>query len=146
MLVRESCRQGPFGAPSRLGGQHHRPSEEGRRGSKPGAGLDLRRRVFERGRHVFVRSGGRGSQVPHPALRIGLGIRCRGERQVGGTAILRGACRVGSRPHQGVPEPDVGADLQQLFRIGRGRRIRSQSQCLCGTPQERGVPGRVGRR
>ena len=33
-----------------------------------------------------------------------------------------------------------------LFRIGHGRRIRSQSQRLCGTPQQRGVPGRVGRR
>ena len=45
-----------------------------------------------------------------------------------------------------MPEPHVGADLQQLLRIGRGRRIRSQSQRLCGTPQQRGVPGRVGRR
>jgi len=44
---------------------------------------------------------------------------------VGGPAILRGPGRVGRRPHQGMPEPHVGADLQQLFRIGDGRPITS---------------------
>ena len=54
--------------------------------AQPGAGLGLGRRLFESSGYVFVRSGGRSSQVPHPALRIVLGIRRRGERQVGGPA------------------------------------------------------------
>jgi hypothetical protein len=45
-----------------------------------------------------------------------------------------------------MAEPYLRADLQQLLLIGRSRRIRSQPQCLCGPPQQRGVPGGVGRR
>ena len=40
----------------------------------------------------------------------------------------------------------MGADLQQLLRIGRGCRITSEAQRRCGPPQQRGVPGGVGRR
>lgn len=144
--VRQGGCQRSADAPRRLGGQGERPLKEGRRGRQPGAALGLDRRLLERGGHLFVRPGGRGCQVPHPALRIGLGIGRRGERQVGGAAILRGPGRVSSRPHQGMPEPHEGADLQQLSRIGRGRRITSQAQRRCGTPQQRGVPGGVGRR
>ena len=129
-----------------LGGQVERPLKEGRRGRQPGAGLDLDRCLLERSGHLFVWPGGRGSQVPHAAIRIGLSVRRCGERQVGGAAVLGGPGRVGSRPHQRVPEPHVGADLQQLFRIGGDCRITSQVQRRCGTPQQRGVPGRVGRR
>ena len=143
--VREGGCQRPVGAPPRLGGQRDRPLEEGRRGRQPGAGLGLDRRLLERGGHLFVGPGGRGSQVPHPPLRIGLGVRRRGQRQVGDAAILRGPGRVGSRPHQGVPEPHLGADLQQLFRIGRSRRVMSQAQRRGGPPQQRGIPGGVGR-
>jgi hypothetical protein len=142
----EGGRQGPFGVPSRLGAQHHRLPQERRRGRKPGASLDLGRCLLQCGSYVFVRSGGRGGQVPDPAFRIGLGIGRRGERQVGGPAIFRGSGGIGRRPHKRMAEPYPGADFQQLLRTGRGRRVRSQSQLLRGPPQQCGVPGRVGRR
>jgi len=117
--VREGGCQRSFGAPGRLDGQGERPLEEGRRGRQPGTGLSLDRRLLERGGHVLVRPGGRGGQVAHPAIRIGLSVRRRGEHQVGGAAVLGGPGCVGGLSHQRVPEPDVGTDLEQLVSRAR---------------------------
>ena len=40
-----------------------------------------------------------------------------------GTAILRRPGSVGSRPHQRMAEPHLGADLEQLLRRGHGRCV-----------------------
>jgi hypothetical protein len=108
--VREGGRQRPFGTPGRLGGQGERPLEEGRRGRQPGAGLGLDRRLLERGGHLFGRRGGRGGQVPHPALRINLGVRRLGQREVGGAAPRRSRRSAASTssfmpPAAGSPRP-----------------------------------------
>ena len=63
-----------------------------------------------------------------------------------GAAILRRPGRIGRRPNQRMAEPDLGADAQQLLGSGRTRRIGAKPQRLRRPPQQRGVPGRIGRR
>ena len=79
------------------------------------------------------------------SLGIGLGVGRRGERPVSGPAVLSRSGPIGGRPHQGMGEPDPGADAQQLLRVGRRRRFRTQSQPPRGAPQQ-AVPTRRSQR
>ena len=127
--VRVRRGQGAVGAAGRLLGQRHRALQERRRTSRPGAGLGALGGAFELRSHGLVGPGGRGSQVPHPPVRVGLGIDRLGQGAVRGPALLGRARGVGGRSHQRVPEPHAGADLEQLLGPeparpcrGRGRR------------------------
>ena len=53
---------------------------------------------------------------------------------------------VGSRAHQGMPEPDPRTELDQSRRLGRVRGIRAEPQHSGRPPQQRRVAERFGRR
>ena len=158
MQVRVRGGQGAVGAAGRLLGQRHRALQERRRTGQPGAGLGALGGALELGGDGLVRPGGRGGQVPDPPVRVGLRVDRLGQGAVRGPALLRRARGVGGRPHERVPEPHPGADLEQLLgpsRLGRvvaeaeraappataawgrrsGRRPRSAAQPLGGLGQ-----------
>ena len=131
----------------RLGGQRDRTLQERRRCRQPGARLGPARRPLELGGDVFVRPGGRRRQVPDPTVGIDLGI---GRRR-----RAPGARRGGPRPTQRRTRPtapgDGGSAPRSRSRAAvpprlRGRGSSPTPERLRRPPQQRGVPGGVGRR
>ena len=76
------------------------------------------------------------------ALRVGGG----GQRCVNLALLLRRRRPVDRRAHQRIAKPHAGADLQQPGRLRRLEHGAGDPQLLGGTPHERRVAGRLGRR
>ena len=63
---------------------------------------------------------------------------------MGGAAIFRGRGGVDGRPDQWMAKAHLRADLEQLFGLGRDRPAPWDPQRLRRSPEEGGIPGRIG--
>jgi hypothetical protein len=135
-----------LGASLGLGGQFERTLQKRRGRRRPGASLSRSGHPFELLGDGLVRSRRRRREVPDATLRIELGIGRGGERRMRGDALVGRRARVRRGAHQRVAKAHPGADLQQLFRLGRGGRVTRDAKRLRRTPEKRRIPGRVSRR
>ena len=138
--------QDASGVPRRIGGQRHRSFKERRGRGQPAAGLRPAGRTLELRGNLLVRPGSGLGPVPGPAVRIGLRVGRLGQRRVHLLPVRERGRAVGRRARQRMPEPDPGAELDQARLHRRRPRLDADAQPPGRPPDQRPVPGRIGRR
>ena len=129
---------------ARVRGEHDGALPERRGRRHPAAAQGTARRADELPGHGLVGPGRRVRAMPRPAVRIGPGVGGRRERVVRGAPVPGRRRPVHGRTDQGMPEPHMRADAQQVGRHGGIDRVRAQAEEPGGPEDERRVPDRIG--
>ena len=138
--------QDALGETGRIGGQRHRTLQERGGRGQPAAGLRPPGRPLQLRSDLLIRPGRGLGPVPGPPVRIGRRVGHLGQRGVH-LPPLGERCRlVGRRADQRMPEPDPGAELHQARLHRRLPGLDRQVQLPGGSPDQRRVARRVGRR
>ena len=137
-------REQPLRPAAGFGGQHRRALQERGRRGQAAAGLGPAGRTLQLGGDVLVGPGRGLGPVPGPAVGIDLQIGDLGQRTVHGLPVPQRRGPVGRRPHQRVPEPHVGAELDQAGLRSRAWPPRRGCRAVPrpARPPEAGRPDR----
>jgi hypothetical protein len=80
-----------------------------------------------------------------PGSTVGVGLRIHGPCQglVHGPTVLGRRSRIDGRADQGMAEPHLRPDVDELLGVGGRSRLSSDPERLRGTPEQCDIPGRI---
>jgi hypothetical protein len=101
-------------------------------------------RLFQIGRHPFVRAGGRDGEVPGAPVDVTVSGIGRGQRAVGGDPLTDGRTLIDRRPHQGMPEDErAGGQRNESSFLGWLEVVDAETQFTGRAQQHRHLAGVV---
>jgi hypothetical protein len=137
--------QRPPGPSRRIRRQRRGPLQERRRGGQAAACLRPPGRALQLRGDTLIRPGGGLRPVPGAAVRIDRRIGGLGQGPVNLLFLPSRRRPVSGRARQRMPEQHPAAELGQA-RVGRGpRRFGADPQPPSRPPDQRQIPGRLGR-
>jgi len=139
-------RQEPLRPANRIGRQDRRPLQERGRRGQPSARLGPPRGALKLHRHVLIQNRRGLRQVPRAAIGISRRVDGLGQRAVHLLQVLSRRGPVCRRAHQRMPEPHLGAELDQPRLHRRHSVLNTDPEPPGCPPHQRRVTRRLGRR
>ena len=133
-------------AATRFGRQRRCALEECRRRGQAAAALGSVGGALELLGDFLVGARGGLGEVPGAAVGIDLCVGDLRKGAVRALSLLKRRGLVGRRAHQRMAEPHARVELDQAGLYGRGRRVGPDREPLCGSPEQRRLADRIGRR